>query len=156
LKEVGQLADDLEVRLRKLEVRLRNLDIDTQSELIATLPELPDDLSDAIELLADRLAPLAYAAEQALRTGKNISGPRIRTYLERTVLELAKIYQDATGKPFSHNPKLQTKYVGEPRSESGHFILAFFGIVDLGVRPTSISSAMAVAVKFGRGLKTTS
>src|SRR5262249_13737008 len=125
----------------------------TQSELIATLPELPDDLSDAIELLADRLAPLVYAAEQALRTGKKISGSRVRTYLERAVLELAKIYQDATGKPFSHNPKLQTRYVGEPRSESGHFILAFFGIVDPGVRPTSISSAMAVAVKFRRGLK---
>jgi hypothetical protein len=146
LKEVGRLAKDLEVRLR-------TLDMDTEWELIAMLPEPSENsLSHAIEDLADRLGSLVDTAEQALRAGEKKSGPRIRAYLERAVMELANIYQDATGKPFSHNPKLRTtEYVGEPRSESGRFIVAFFGIVDPDVRPTSLSSAMAIAVKFGRG-----
>jgi hypothetical protein len=143
LKEVGQLAKDLEVRLR-------TLDMDTEWELKTTLPEPPENsLSDAIEDLADRLENLAVAAKQALAAGK--SGPRIRTYLERAVTELATIYQDVTGKSFSHNPKLWTEYVGDPHSESGHFIVAFFGIVDPSVRTTRLSTAMAIAVKFGRG-----
>jgi hypothetical protein len=141
LEEVSQLAKDLEVRLR-------NLDMDTEWELITTLPGLP---VSELEALADRLENLKDAAEQALRAGKKESGPRIRTYLERAVMELANLYQDVTGKPFSHNPKLLTDYVGEPHSESGHFIVAFFGIVDPGIRTTSLSSAMAIAVKFGRG-----
>jgi hypothetical protein len=145
LEEVGQLAADLEVRLRAL-------DIDTQWELITTLPEPPENsLSNAIEDLSDRLEKLVDAADQALRTGKKTTGPRIRTYLERAVMELANIYEDVTGKPFSHNPKLLTKYDGKPHSESGHFIVAFFGIVDHGVKPAWLSTPMAIAVKFGRG-----
>jgi hypothetical protein len=128
--------------------------MDTEKELKKTLPELPG-LSDAIEDLADRLGDLVDAAEPAVGTGKKKSGPRIRTYLERAVLQLAKICQDATGKPFSHNPKLRTKYVGEPHSDSGRFIIEFFRIVDPDVKLTWLSSAMAIAVKARRGQQQT-
>jgi hypothetical protein len=144
LKEVGELARDLGTRLRRL-------DMDTEWELTMMLPAFrTSNLTDAFADLSDRLEDFAWAAEQALRAGKQKSGPRIPTHVQRTVVKLASLYEEFTGERFSHNPKQLTKYDGEPHSRAGGFIVAFFEIVDPGIRPTSLSTAMASIVKSRR------
>jgi hypothetical protein len=134
LKELGQLARDLERRLR-------TLDMDTEWDLMRN--NWPDTIPD----LADRLEDLAQTAEQALRSGRTRAGPRIRTDVQRTVLRLANLYEEVTGERFSHNPKQLTKYDGTPHSRAGRFIVTFFEIVDPQIRPQSVSTAMARVVQ---------
>jgi hypothetical protein len=137
LKEVGQLARDLEMRLR-------SLDTDTEWELMVTAPALhTSKFTDAVAEIADR-------AEQALRAGKHNSGPRIQAHVQRTVEHLANFYENFTGEPFSHNPKLLGEYDGTPHSLAGNFIVAFFQTVDPKISSTSLSTAMASIVKFRR------
>jgi hypothetical protein len=137
LKEVGQLA-------RGLEMRLRSLDTDTEWELMVTAPAFhTSNFTDSVADLADR-------AEQALRAGKQNSGRRIQTHVQRTVVRLANFYEQFTGEPFSHNPKLLTEYDGTPHSPAGNFMVAFFQIVDPKISSTSLSTAMASIVKFRR------
>jgi hypothetical protein len=83
LAEIAQLARDLEMGLR-------GLDMDTQWELMMMLPKLRrNHVSDEIPELADRLGDVAHAAEQALLAGKEKSGPRIPTHIQRAVVKLA-------------------------------------------------------------------
>jgi hypothetical protein len=147
LKDVGQLA-------RNLEMRLRNLDMDTAWELLINLRWIhKENPTDPIMDLTDRLVDSAQAAEQALRIGKEKSGPRSRTHVQRTVVKLANLYEGFTGKHFSHNPKQKTNYTGKPHSRGGQFIIAFFEIVDPNVRHTSLSTAMASFVKSRRSAR---
>lgn len=123
LKEVCHLARGHGIGLRRLEKTLRTLDIGTEWELVIRSPALdPIDLGDGIANLADGLEHLAQIADQALRTGEQKSGPRVKTHVHRTVVKLASLYEEFTGKRFSHNPKLLTEYNGEPHSPAGRFI----------------------------------
>jgi hypothetical protein len=151
LNEIGQLASVHGSALHDLEMKLRTLDMDTEWELMRALPRFNAlDFADALANVTDDLANLADAANQALDAGKMKSGPRTPTWIQRTVVRLANLYETSTGKRFSHNPKAKTQYVGEPRSAAGQFIVAFFQIVDSKVRQTSISTAMTSFVKFRR------
>ncbi len=141
LKEVGQLARDLEMRLR-------SLDTDTEWELVTRFPARYP--TDAFADLADRLGDFAHAAGQALRAGKQNSGPRFQTHVQRAVEKLANLYEEFTGDRFSHSPRLRTDYDGTPQSPAGHFIVAFFRIVDPGIPSTSLSTAMASIVRSRR------
>jgi hypothetical protein len=141
LKEVGQLARDLEIRLRIL-------DTDTEWELMkrfsAPYP------TNAIADLADRLGDFAHAAGQARRAGIQNSGPRIQTHVQRAIEKLANLYEEFAGNRFSHSPRLRTDYDGTPHSPAGRFIVAFFKIVDRGIPSTSLSTAMASIVRSRR------
>jgi hypothetical protein len=151
LKEVGQLARDHGKGLRALAMRLSSLDMDTEWELMTTLPAFDtNDFTNAIANLAVQLKDFAHAAEQVLRTGKKESGPRVQACVQRIVQRLTNLYEAATGKRFTHNPKLKTDYKGRPHSRAGHFIVAFFEIVDCNVKLTSLSTAMASLVKSRR------
>ena len=144
LKEVGQLARDLEKRLR-------SLDTDTEWELMMALAAFhPKNLADAVSDLADRLENFAQAAEQALRAGKLNSGPRIQTHVQRAIVKLANLYEEFTGDRFSHNPRLLAEYDGTPHSPAGDFIVAFFQIIDPKIPSTSLSTAMASIVRTRR------
>jgi hypothetical protein len=141
LKEIGQLAWDLAVRLR-------SIDMDTQWELMSKHPAFHSgDFTEAITNLTDQLEDFEDAADQALRAGKMKSGPRSPIWIQRIVVRLADLYEKFTGKSFSHNPKQLTQYDGEPRSKAGRFIVTFFEIVDPSVTPQSISTAMASIIK---------
>ena len=141
LKEVGQLARDLEKRLR-------SLDMDTEWELMMALAALhPKNPADAVSDLADRLEDFARAAEQALRAGKRNSGPRIQTHVQRAIVKLANLYEEFTGDRFSHNPRLLAEYDGTPHSPAGDFIVAFFKIIDPKIPSTSLSTTMASIVR---------
>jgi hypothetical protein len=141
LEEVGRLARDLGTGLC-------GLDKDTEWELMSNHPAFRTrDFIRVIPELADQLEDIADAAELALHAGQKKSGPRTHTYLQRAVLTLAKLYEQSTGKRFTHNPKEKTGYKGEPHSPGGLFILVFFAIVDPTVRQQSISTAMARIVK---------
>jgi hypothetical protein len=151
LKEIGQLARCHGNGLRSLEMRLRNLDIGTESDLVTLFPGLhTGNFTDSLANFADALEHFAHAAKQALEIGKQKSGPRIQTHVQRTVMELAGLYEEFTGRRFSHNPKLLTTYDGRPHSRAGRFIEAFFKIVDPGIRASSLSTAMASIVKSRR------
>ena len=151
LKEVGHLARDHGKGLRGLEARLRSLDMGSEWELMTTLPAFDmRDLTDAIANSADGLETFAQAAEQALRAGKQKSGPRIQTHVQRTVVKLASLYEEFTDEPFSHNPKVLTEYDGKPHLPAGRFMAAFFEIVDPSIQPTTLSTAMARVVKSRR------
>jgi hypothetical protein len=144
LKEVGQLAWDLEKRLR-------SLDMDTEWELmIALAASHTKHLADAVSDLAERLEDFAQTAEQALRAGKQNSGPRIQTHVQRAVVQLASLYEEFTGDRFSHNPRRLAEYDGTPHSPAGDFIVAFFQIIDPEIPSTSLSTAMARIVRTRR------
>jgi hypothetical protein len=144
LKEVSQLARDLEKRLRRL-------DMDTEWELMMALAAFhTTNLADAVSDLADRLEDFAQAAEQALRAGKQNSGPRIQSHVQRAVVKLANLYEEFIGDRFSHNPRRLAEYDGTPHSPAGQFIVAFFKIVDSKIPSTSLSTAMASIVRTRR------
>jgi hypothetical protein len=141
LAEVGQLARDLELKLR-------SLDKDTEWELVTWLPVYhTSNRKESIGNLTERLGNLGWAAEQALSDGKKQSGPRAPTHVQRAVTELASLYSEVTGNPFTHNPRLLTTYDGQPHSPAGRFILEFFSIVDPSIPATSLSTAMAIIVR---------
>jgi hypothetical protein len=145
LEEITEFAHDLGRRLR-------SLDMDTQWEVMMALPLFnTNNRTVWIEDCADRVEALAHAAKQALRTGKQETGPRVPTHLQRTVARLATLYEELTNKPFSHNPKQGTEYDGQPHSPAGRFITAFFGMVDPSIPATRISTAMASIVKSRSG-----
>jgi hypothetical protein len=125
LKEVGDFAREHGEGLCGLEMRLRNVDLGTEWELDVKLRTCRIHLlTEEIADLADRLGELADAAEQALRAGKQKSGPRMRMHVQTAVRDLVNLYEECTGKPFSHNPKVLTKYDGKPHSRAGGFIVA--------------------------------
>jgi hypothetical protein len=140
LKEITKFANDLGRRLR-------SLDMDTQWEVMMAA----NNGADWIEDCANRVEDLAHAAKQALRAGKQQTGPRVPIHLQRTVARLATLYEKLTNKPFSHNPKQRTKYDGQPHSPAGRFITAFFKMVDPSLPATRISTAMASIVKSRNG-----
>jgi len=151
LREVGRLAQEHGKGLRSLEMRLRTLDMGTEWELVTRSRMLrTGKFTDAIANTADALEDFAQTAKQALHAGQQKSGPRIQTHLHRAVEKLAALYEEFTGKPLSHNPKLLTEYDGEPHSPAGRFIVAFFEIVDPHIRLTSLSTAIASVVKSRR------
>jgi hypothetical protein len=106
--------------------------------------------TDPITALTEGLGDLAQATEQVLLVGKQKSGPRTQTHIQRTVDDLANLYEEFTGERFSHNPKDKTDYDGRPHSRAGRFIVAFFEIVDPKVPQTSLSTAIASIVKARR------
>jgi hypothetical protein len=137
LKEVGQLARDLEIRLH-------SLDMDTEWELFAAFHTKS---LDAVSDLADRIAEFADVAENVLQAGKRKSGPRIQHHVQRAVWQLANLYEEFTGELFSHTPRQRAEYDGLPHSRAGEFIVAFFQIVDPRIPSTSLSTAMAIIVR---------
>jgi hypothetical protein len=146
--EQNAALTELDHFARNLEMRLRTLDMDTEWELTMSLPVFhKSNPTDTIGDLADRLADLVRVAGLALQRGKRKSGPRARTYVQRAVVDLVKLYEEATGTPSTHNPKERTKYVGTPHSLAGGFIVEFFRIVDSAIPVTSLSTALASTVK---------
>jgi hypothetical protein len=141
LTEVGQLACDLELKLR-------SLDKDTEWELVIWLPVYhTSNLTESIGNLAERLGNLGWAAAEALRDGKKQSGRHAPTHVQRAVTELASLYSEVTSNPFTHSPKVRTTYDGTPHSPAGRFILEFFSVVDPSISSTSLSTAMASIVR---------
>src|ERR1700730_2041100 len=140
MNDIAQSAEERGKGLDSLEIKLRNLDMDTKWQLSKSRASHLDRLNDEIAHVADELAHLAQTAKQALHAGKEKSGPRMRVAVPRTVAELAIIYEEFTGKPLSHNPKVLTHYDGRPHSPAGRFIVAFFEIVDPDLPQTSLST----------------
>jgi hypothetical protein len=149
LKEICGLACDLKVSLT-------GLDKDTEWELMSKHPAFQSgDFATTILDLVDRLEDFERAAKLAWAAGKKKTGPRIPTALQRTVLRLSSLYEAATGKRFTHNPKLKTQYDGTPRSRGGRFVVTFFEIVDTNVKQQSLSTAMASLMRSTRSARTT-
>jgi hypothetical protein len=136
LSEVRNLA-------RELARILPNLDKDTESELLDAAVLRVGSLAQ----LADQIEIVADGAEKALRKGQSMPGPRRKTAIDRTVADLADLFEKVTGSTFTHNPKEFTDYTGRPHSGAGKFVVEFFKIVDPTVKETSISTAMAGYVK---------
>jgi hypothetical protein len=101
------------------------------------------DLSDRLEIVAD-------GAARTLKRGKKRTGPRRNPAIDRIMPDLKRLYEQHTGKVFSHNPKRKTEYVGQPQSPAGRFVAAFFQAVDPSVTQTAICTAMARVVRARR------
>lgn len=136
LKEIAQIAE----HLSKI---LSQLDMDTEWDLTNAMVLQIGALTD----IADRLEILAHGAKQALRSGKKRSGPRRTPCVDRVLPDLVHLYEEVTGRHFTHNPYRSTEYIGTPQSSAGKFFIVFFEIVDPAVSKTSLSSAMAALAK---------
>jgi hypothetical protein len=139
LSEIGHLAE-------KLKRRLCCLDIECEwalSQSAALTDGYLPDLSDRLEIVAD-------GAARTLELGKKRTGPRPNPAIDRIMPDLKRLYEQYTGKLFSHNPKLKTRYLGQPQSAAGRYVAAFFQAVDPSISQTAICTAMASVVRARR------
>jgi hypothetical protein len=100
--------------------------------------------------LCDRLEIVADGAARTLELGKKRTGPRRNPAIDRIMPDLKRLYEQYTGKLFSHNPKLKTRYLGQPQSAAGRYVAAFFQAVDPSITQTAICTAMARVVRARR------
>jgi len=94
------------------------------------------DLSERLEIVAD-------GAARTLELGNKRTGPRRNPAIDRIMPDLKRLYEQYTGKLFSHNPKLKTRYLGQPQSAAGRYVVRFFQAVDPSITQTAICTAMA-------------
>ncbi len=99
-------------------------------------------LSDlVIDLGALQQAAIDLQAALADRTG-----PRSHVDLHFLVIGLCRLYEEITFLPATHNPKILTKYDGNPHSEAGLFVQAAIKLIDWRIIPQQINTAVAYAV----------
>lgn len=139
---------DLRERTGALADRIESLDIETEMELVvarlrmgaADNPRWKRDLVDGLRDLADMLC----SAHDSSATRR---GPVGNTAIDRAVLRLMVLFNGCTGHPATHNPYDNLAYTGAPTSAAGRFVHAVFRMIDPGVTPQRVSSALARAVK---------
>ncbi len=139
---------DLRERTGALADRLESLDIETEMELViarlrmgaADKPRWKRDLVDTLRDLSDMLLG-AHDSSAACR------GPAGNMAIDRVALRLMVLFNEFAGQPATHNPYDNLAYTGAPMSAAGRFVLAVFGMIDPGVTPQRVSSALARAVK---------
>jgi hypothetical protein len=134
--EIGHLA-------RELATRLRCPDLEVEWALMESAALSVDYLPD----LADRLETIADGAARTLELGKKRTGPRHNPAIDRIMPDLKRLYEQHTGKVFTHNPKRKTEYLGQPQSVAGRYVATFFQAVDPLVTQTTICTAMANVVR---------
>ncbi len=100
--------------------------------------------------LGDRLEIVADGAARTLELGKKRTGPRRNPTIDRIMPDLKRLYEQYTGKLFSHNPKLKSRYLGQPQSAAGRYVAGFFQAVDPSITQTAICTAMARVVRARR------
>jgi hypothetical protein len=132
LTEIGHLAGELATQLRSLDIEVEWALWQSAALSDGYLP----DLSERLEIVAD-------GAARTLELGKKRTGPRRNPAIDRIMPDLKRLYEQYTGKLFSHNPKLKTRYLGQPQSAAGRFVVRFFQAVDPSITQTAICTAMA-------------
>jgi hypothetical protein len=128
---------------RALRSWLLDLDIGVELALTQAAVVPLDYLSD----FSNRLEIIADGAARVLEIWQRKAGPRRNPAIDRIMPELKHLYEQHTGKIFSHNPKRKTRYLGQPQSPAGLYVCAFFRIVDPSITGTAICTAMARAVR---------
>lgn len=90
--------------------------------------------------------------KELLAKGKKRRGPAPRKTLPIIIRWLTAIYEETTGRTFTHTPYEKTKYKGTPQSHAGQFVTAFLKMVDPKLPNTAIATEMArvVATRGGR------
>jgi len=127
---------------QELEPMLAKLDYATQDELLDVLWArliasgrklvLLDQIArDDPELVID-------CATYLLAQGKKRRGPARRKTLPIIIRWLASMYEETTGRTFTHTPYVKTKYKGTPQSHGGQFVTAFLKMVDPKLPKTAI------------------
>jgi len=139
LTEIGHLAGELTRQLRSLDIEVEWALWQSAALSDGYLP----DLSDRLEIVAD-------GAARTLELGNKRTGPRRNPAIDRIMPELKRLYEQYTGKLFSHNPKLKTEYLGQPQSAAGRYVAGFFQAVDPSITQTAICTAMARVVRARR------
>jgi hypothetical protein len=152
LKDIADSAGELAAGLDRLGRKLSSMDMEAEWQLLLRAPHL-HHLAEQIAHMADKVASLADCGNKAWLDGKARSGPPPRIPVYRMVAELASLYEEFSGKPLSHNPKIKTAYDGRPHSQAGSFMVTFFDIVDPSVPHTSISTAIASIVRSRKARK---
>lgn len=139
LTEIGRLAGEL-----KRQLCCPDIEVEWDLWLSAALSDsyLPD--------LCDRLEIVADGAARTLELGKKRTGPHRNPAIDRIMPDLKRLYEQYTGNPFSHNPKLKTQYLGRPQTAAGRYVAGFFQAVDPSITQTAICTAMALVVRARR------
>jgi hypothetical protein len=83
------------------------------------------------EITDDNVEHVLHCAEIALAEGQTRRGPPPRKTLRIMIEQLATLFEEATGRAFTHTPYVKTKYKGIPQSHAGRFVTAFLKIVEL-------------------------
>jgi len=109
-----------------------------------TLRNRPDDQPWSIPALMENLPAVMAAAREAIRP---YSGPKSNMSLAIIVAQLVELYENATGKQATHTPYSNDQYTAEPQSVAGHFIKAFFQLVDCQVHPAQLNTVLAREIK---------
>jgi hypothetical protein len=139
LADIGHLAGELARKLCCLEMEVESALLESAALTVDFLP----DLSERLEIVAD-------GAARTLELDKKRTGPRRNPAIDRIMPDLKCLYEQCTGKLFSHNPNLKTRYLGQPQSAAGRYVAAFFQAVDPSITQTAICTAMARVVRARR------
>lgn len=113
---------------------MARLDYATQGELLDVIWARLIASGRKLELL-DQIARndrelVIDCAKHLLAQGKKHRGPAPRKTLPIIIRWLASIYEETTGRIFTHRPYEKTKYRGTPQSHAGQFLTAFLTMVD--------------------------
>jgi hypothetical protein len=141
LKKLSASPDELEPILAKL-------DYATQARLVHVLWTHPltkyrGDVTRLDQIARDAPELVLNCAKLALAAGKKRGGSSPRKTLPLIIRWLASIYEETTGREFTHNPYNKTEYMGTPQSDAGRFVTAFLGMVDPDLPPRAIATEMA-------------
>jgi hypothetical protein len=91
-----------------------------------------------LNTLTDYIRELGPAAALARGMSSRGSDRRPRYALGFAVGQLAVLWKNFAGKPFTHT----RGEMGEPTSDGGRFIMAFFGMIDPKVTPSMITTEL--------------
>jgi hypothetical protein len=129
------------------ERRLAQLDYATQGELLdmlwARLLARGEKLALLDQIARDDPELVIDCTKSLLAKGQKRRGPAPRKTLLFIISWLASIYEETTGRTFTHTPYVKTKYKGTPQSHAGQFLTAFLKMVDPKLPATSIATEMA-------------
>jgi len=132
----------------KLECTLAQLDHATRARLVDALSTHPltkyrGGVTRLDQIARDTPELVLNCAKLALAEGQKRRGPSPRKTLPAAIRWLAQVYEETTGREFTHTPYEKTEYTGTPQSHGGRFVTTFLKIVDEDLALTSIATEMA-------------
>lgn len=140
-----------------LTAMLARLDASSEGRLFDALLMRPTERRLGPVTWLDRLEDeLSHLAMIARRLAAEASpGPRPRTTLRWGIVQLIALYEEITGERFTHSDHDGVAHTGEPRSAGGQFVRAFYAWADPAVRPTTVNTLLAEAVRHRNALRET-
>jgi len=82
-----------------------------------------------------------------LEEAKKHRGRTENTILKLTIKALINLYEELSGRTFTHTCQLDGQYTPDPRSNGGHFVQAALEHIDKNITPGSVSSILSEYIR---------